>query len=130
MFPDIPETEWRWPHFSRDEMACRGTGECRVDPDFLDLLEKIRYEFGRPMKVTSGYRSPEYNAKVAKTGATGPHTTGRAVDIAVAGKDAYSLLKLALAHGIRGIGVSQKGPGRYLHLDNVESDARPMIWSY
>lgn len=129
MFPNIPESEWRWPHFSRAEMACRGAGECRVDPDFLDLLERIRYEFGRPMKVNSGYRSPEYNAKVAKTGATGPHTTGRAVDIAVAGKDAYRLLEIAIAHKITGIGVYQKGKERFLHLDILENDDRPMVWS-
>lgn len=127
---DIQEKDWRWPHFSRSEMACRGNGECRMDPDFMDRLEDIREDFGRPMLVTSGYRSPEHNAKVSYTGHTGPHTTGRAADIAVDGEDAYTLLKLALAHGITGIGVSQKGADRLLHLDMVKNDLRPRIWSY
>jgi uncharacterized protein YcbK (DUF882 family) len=129
-FPDLQEAEWRWPHFSRAEMRCKGSGECRMDPAFMDTLEAIRVAYGAPMPIMSGYRSPEHNARVSHTGSTGPHTTGRAVDIAIRGQDAHRLLKTALAHGIMGVGVAQKGQGRFLHLDMVTDGTRPWVWSY
>lgn len=130
IFPNIEESQWRWKHFYRTEMRCKGSGECRMDPAFMDLLDTIREVYGKPMVVVSGYRSPDYNDKVSSTGLEGPHTTGRAVDIAVRGSDAHSLLKIALAHGIQGVGVAQKGNSRFLHLDMVVGVSRPMIWSY
>lgn len=130
MLDDIKESEWRWVHFTRDEMKCKGIGECRMCPDFMDLLEKIRVEYGNSLIITSGYRSPEHNASVSHTGASGPHTTGKAVDIAISGKNAYKLIKTALENGITGIGVSQKGTKRFVHLDALDGNIRPNIWSY
>lgn len=129
-FPDISESDWRWKHFSHDEMKCKGSGECRMDPSFMDFLEEVRSEYGKPMIIVSGYRSPSHNARVSNTGATGPHTKGQAADVAVSGTDAHRLLKIALAHGVRGVGVKQKGNGRFLHLDNTVGDLRPWVWSY
>jgi uncharacterized protein YcbK (DUF882 family) len=128
---NLTPSDWRWPHFSWIEMSCKG--ECRMNPDFMDLLEKIRIEFDRPMPVSSGYRSPDYNSMVSHTGATGPHVHGRAADIVIQGQDAHDLLYVALKNGITGIGVRQLGSGRFLHLDNLtQSDGfpRPTIWSY
>lgn len=116
-------------HFTRDEMMCRcGCGRADMDPAFMEQLEAIRIRYGRPMIVLSGYRCPEHNARVSSTGRTGPHTTGRAVDIAVRGSDAYQLIRLALEHGMTGIGVSQRdGVPRFIHLDSVP---RTAVWSY
>jgi len=47
------------------------------------------------------------------------------------GKPMWVLLKIALEEGMTGIGVQQKGSGRFLHLDDVtEEIQRPWIWSY
>ena len=116
MNPDIPETEWRWPFFSRKEMVCKGSGECRMSPAFMDKLVGLRMLYGKPMVVTSGYRSPAYNQAVSTTGNDGPHTTGRAVDISISRTEAYKLLKLALEHGFTGIGIKQHSESRFLHL--------------
>ena len=119
-------------HFTTDEMKCKHCGECHMDMDFMEVLEDIREAYGKPMYVVSGYRCPVHNMNVSNTGRTGPHTTGKAVDIAVAGVNAYTLLAAALYHGMTGIGVSQKGPvsTRFLHLDMIHSNLRPRIWSY
>lgn len=104
-----------------------------MDLDFMDRLGKLRAAFGKPMPVSSGYRCPEHNARVSSTGATGPHTTGRAVDVQISGKDAFKLLSLAAYFGITGIGVNQKGPHakRFIHLDTLpEGGKRPATWSY
>lgn len=103
-----------------------------MDPSFLDTMEHVRRNFGFPIIVSSGYRSPEHNKQVSKTGDSGPHTTGRAMDIAIRGEAAYVLLKTVLACGMTGIGINQRGDARFLHIDNLEKPdfPRPMIWSY
>lgn len=98
----------------------------------MDMLTKLRVAYAKPMRVTSAYRHPTHPIE-AKKPKGGTHTTGRAVDIAVDRGEAYELLGLALEIGFTGIGVQQKGNGRFLHLDNLESESgfvRPTIWSY
>jgi zinc D-Ala-D-Ala carboxypeptidase len=126
---------WRWPHIDpAKEWACKGTGRLVYDPEFLDLFERMRTKFGRPLIINSGYRSPEHNRQVADTGDAGPHTTARAVDVRIYGGYAHELLALALSLGFTGIGVQQKGAieSRYLHLDILRAPdfPRPMIWTY
>ena len=125
--------EWRWQNFSIDELKCKGSGEYPdLTPEiesFLDKLQDIRDETG-PLIVSSGYRSPAHNDRVSGTGTAGPHTTGRAVDIAIKGMDAYSLVGFAFQRGMTGIGINQKGKSRFIHLDDLTDGPRPRIWSY
>lgn len=126
-------TDWRWPHFTREEMSCKHCGKAPMSATFMDKLEDLRKVYGRPMVITSGYRCPEHNSQVSNTGLTGPHTTGRAVDIAVRGADAHELLGLAMERGFFGIGINQKGGARFIHLDDLPNGPncpRPTIWSY
>ena len=128
-----PEDFARWPNFGRHEFACKGSGQCRMAPLFMDKVQLLRERYNKPMRISSGYRSPEHNAKVSSTGTEGPHTTGRAVDIMVSRGDAYLLLKLALEMNFTGIGISQKGENRFIHLDDLTEDEtapRPTVWSY
>jgi zinc D-Ala-D-Ala carboxypeptidase len=119
-------------HFSDDELKCKHCGEVHMDEEFMEVLEDIRNAFGKPMYVNSGYRCPVHNSNVSSTGPTGPHTTGKAIDIRIYGYDAYRLIGIAYSHGITGIGVNQKGPmgRRFVHLDIIHSDLRPRVWSY
>lgn len=119
-------------HINEFECQCK-CGRADMDSRFLADLEALRTAWGKPLIVTSGYRCPSHNAKVSTTGYNGPHTTGRAVDFAVRGKDAYLLMSLAMRMGFTGIGVNQKGGARFLHLDklsNSDAQPRPMLWSY
>ncbi len=121
-------------HFQASEFACRcGCGGNAIQPGLVYKLDELREAFGKALVVTSGYRCPDHNERVSTTGRTGPHTTGLAADIAVSGRDAVTVLRLALAAGFGGIGVQQKGGGRFLHLDLIpdsRSHKRPWIWSY
>lgn len=121
----------RWPNFTEAELSCHGTGECKMNDEFMDRLQALRDAFGVPMRISSAYRSPAYNAQVSSTGTDGPHTTGRAVDVLISGPQAVRLVGLALGLGFTGIGVSQKGPHekRFVHLDDLET-GRPTMWSY
>ena len=103
-----------------------------MQPEFMDKLQKLREAYGKPMRITSGYRHKTHPIE-AKKSKIGAHATGQAADIGVDRADAYELLKLALEIGFTGIGVQQKGGGRFIHLDTLEASAdfiRPTIWSY
>ncbi len=122
---------WRWPHFSVQELASRDTGILEMESEFLDRLQELRARFKRPMIITSGYRTPEENARKSTTGHTGPHTTGRAVDVKVTNaKDRYELIALALDCGFTGVGVAKS----FIHLDDVPKGnpviPRPAVWVY
>jgi uncharacterized protein YcbK (DUF882 family) len=121
-----------WQHFTERELACSHCGACEMDEKFMKRLGILRLAFGAPMIVSSGYRCPDHPIEARKD-APGAHATGSAVDIAVSGHAAHRLLKLALEYGFSGIGVQQRGDGRFLHLDTLPNSPgrpRPWVWSY
>jgi len=123
---------WESPYFSSEEMKCSHTGLEKMDAGFMELLTELRAAYAKPMRVTSAYRDSTHPIE-AKKSKPGAHTTGKAVDIAVARGEAHELMHLAFAMGFTGIGVQQKGDGRFIHLDNMtEEDGfpRPTVWSY
>jgi zinc D-Ala-D-Ala carboxypeptidase len=120
-------------HFSNTELACKCGCGMLPKLDFMDKVQRMRDFLDFPMVVTSAARCPDYNAKVSSTGRTGPHTTGRAIDLAVSREQAYVMLAYATRHGFTGIGVAQKGAGRFIHLDDLIDEPgqpRPTVWSY
>lgn len=125
-------TDWsRYPNFSRSEFACKHTGLCEMRVEFMDVLQRIRTAYGRPMAISSGYRHPTHPVEARKGHTTGEHTQGMCCDVAVQGDAAYELLCIALAHGITRVGVQQKGAGRFLHLGlGGPGLPTPWIWSY
>jgi uncharacterized protein YcbK (DUF882 family) len=123
----------RWRYFTLDEFRCKHCGEVFMHPGFIQMLDDLRHEFGGPLFITSGYRCPEHNQRVSSTGPAGPHTSGKAADIGIRGGDARRLVGLAVQHGFTGIGVQQKGGGRFIHLDMLDDapgQPRPWLWSY
>lgn len=121
------------PNFSKEELACRCGCGMLPQQSFMDKVQKLRDLYRKPLPVHSAARCPAYNAQVSKTGTTGPHTTGRAIDLGVRGSDAHELLALAFIVGFGGIGVNQTGTGRFLHLDDLPDAPgcpRPTVWSY
>jgi zinc D-Ala-D-Ala carboxypeptidase len=120
---------WRWQNFTPAEFACSCCGTVYVSESFMDRLQALRSRSGVPMPISSGYRCPDHNATVSGTGRDGPHTTGRAADVAVSRQSAFIILGLAFDEEFTGIGVKQKGNGRFLHLDDLDHN-RPALWSY
>jgi len=124
-----------WNHFSYETdkmLACPCCGTKGMDDAFMRALDGLRGHLGFPLYVTSGYRCSAYNDLKSKTGRTGPHTTGQAVDVALYGASAYYLLEHAFNYGMMGIGLSQKGDHskRFVHLDSIVDGPRPGIWTY
>lgn len=52
------------PHFKASELACKGSGVLRFNPDFLCHLKILRESVALKMYPTSCCRSPEYNKGV------------------------------------------------------------------
>ncbi len=92
-----------------------------------DVLEPLRKHLGKPLKITSGFRSPSHNAAIG--GAKNSlHTTGMAADVAVGGipeqvKAAAFLSKL---DEVGGIGLYEsKG---IVHVDIRPHVGKPAMW--
>ena len=115
-----------YPNFSEAEFRCSHCGKQAMRPEFLSKLQALRNAYKRPMAVTSGYRCPDHPIEKVKA-TPGMHTTGLACDIGVQGADAHEVLRLAMQMGFTGIGVQQKGTGRFIHLDTRPA---PTVWSY
>lgn len=92
-----------------------------VNADILSKFHQIESQGGGGLTVTSGYRSPEHNARVggAKNSA---HMRGNAVDVVFGGgtQQALKLIDTASKVGIGGIGVYS--PSK-LHFDTESKRA-------
>jgi zinc D-Ala-D-Ala carboxypeptidase len=119
----------RYANFTADEFSCKETGANEMRDSFLVLLQQLRDELGEPIKITSGYRDPTHSIEASKE-APGVHTRGLACDIACDGQMAFRIVQIAIKLGFTGIGVKQKGHGRFIHLDTYTGTPRPNIWSY
>lgn len=51
-----------------------------------NVLNPLREKFGKPIRITSGYRSPELNKAVGSKNPKSQHTKGEAVDITAVNK--------------------------------------------
>ncbi|MBR2679434.1 MAG: DUF882 domain-containing protein [Exiguobacterium sp.] len=94
-----------------------------VEPALLYLLMCIRDRFGKPIVVNSGYRSPEWNAKVGGA-ANSFHVKGLAADIRPTNADADKLARLQdiclRTNEIGGVGLYDD----FVHVDARGSKAR------
>lgn len=111
---DVRPEEWRWPHFSPQELACRGTGRLCVDEDALDRLEDLRAAVGRPIIVNSAYRSPEHNRAVGGAPSS-QHLQARAYDCRMDNHDPAEFIAAARLAGFRGIGTYPRQG--FIHVD-------------
>jgi uncharacterized protein YcbK (DUF882 family) len=88
-------------------------------------LQVLRDEVKKPIKITSGYRSPEHNAKVGGVKSS-KHITGQAADIKVEGytpKQVTEVIEKLIAAGK----MKQGGIGTYstwVHYDVRGTAAR------
>ena len=110
-------------HFRVREFACQdGSDAVLVAPRLVMVLETIRAHFDAPVVIHSGYRTPQYNAKVGGV-AHSQHCYGTAADITVKGQTPAAVAAYArqLMPDWGGVGVySQKG---FTHIDVRETKA-------
>ncbi|MDR1066024.1 MAG: DUF4280 domain-containing protein [Clostridiales bacterium] len=91
-----------------------GADEILIDPQLVDYLQKIRDHFGKPVTISSGYRTPARNEAVG--GARNSyHVQGKAADISIAGVSVNDIYNYAIQIGAPGvIRYPRKG---FVHVD-------------
>lgn len=124
-----------WEYFTWEELRCHcGCGKAEMDPRFMTKVVILRRAMAKAFTVKSAYRCPDHNEKVSRTKSrTGPHTEGRAMDIAADGLLVWDMLPHLRNYGFRGVGLQQSGSNRYIHLDDcdaLEGRPRPWVWTY
>ena len=108
-------------NFKVREFACRsGADAVLIAPRLVMVLESIRAHFGVAVTINSGYRTPEYNAKVGGV-ARSQHCYGTAADIVVKGQtpEAVAAFARTLMPDWGGVGVYKS----FTHIDVREARA-------
>lgn len=72
-------------NFQVKEFACKdGSDKILISDELVEVLQKIRQHFGRPVTINSAYRTTAYNKKVGGE-SDSQHLYGTAADIKVSG---------------------------------------------
>lgn len=110
-------------NFTVKEFACKdGSDAVLIAPRLVMVLQSIRSRFGAAVTINSGYRTPQYNAKVGGV-AHSQHCYGTAADITVRGQTPAAVAAYAreLMPDWGGVGIyAKKG---FTHIDVREARA-------
>lgn len=119
-------TEMISEHFGVWEFKCKDNSRVIVlSKALVELLEKVREHFKRPVVINSGYRTVQYNSKLPNSSPKSQHTLGKAADIRVTGVSpakVYAYLN-QLYPNSHGIGIYNT----FVHVDVREKKSR---WDY
>ena len=115
------------PNFTLDEFIFSQTATRRgisndPSPEIIARLASVAHKMesvrvicgGRPIRISSGYRSPELNRAIGGS-QNSAHTQGWAVDFTVSGQTPYDTCKLIEASSLGYDQLIQEG-GRWVHI--------------
>lgn len=125
----INATYWAEGEYQTSELAAinrilrdHRTGDVmKMDPKLVNLLHLLHDTLNgkKPFDVISGYRSPITNANLQKTSSgvakKSFHMRGKAIDVALPGRDLAKLRAAALAMKAGGVGYYPKSG--FIHID-------------
>lgn len=102
-----------------------GSGK-NMNYGLLEMIDKARALYGKPIIVTSGFRTESHNEKVGGVESSS-HLKGLAVDVAcVRSKDRFEMLTALLEVGFNRIGVAST----FIHVDIDKNKSQNVIWTY
>tara|TARA_R110001599_G_C11831326_1_gene618344 strand:+ start:172 stop:525 length:354 start_codon:yes stop_codon:yes gene_type:complete len=102
-----------------------GSGR-HMNKEIIYMLDAVRKEYGKPIRVNSGYRTKARNKKIGGV-ADSSHIKGLAVDIScTTSSDRFKLLSLLTKTGFKRIGVAKS----FIHVDIDKDKSQNVIWTY
>ena len=107
------------PHFTWAELGATGAppeAQVALAALVLAVLEPLRARIGKPVRVTSGYRSSAANAAIPGASRTSQHPRGEAVDIVVDGMSSRELCRALLDAGVPFDQVIWYDADRHVHV--------------
>lgn len=109
----------------------RGSGEKFMDRNFLLKLSRARQIANVAFKITSGYRTQDYNRALLQRGykasLDSSHCKGIAVDIAVtSSRDRFIIVNALIAVGFTRIGIGNT----FIHVDMDMDKPQDSMWTY
>lgn len=113
-YKNFPAKNWHWRNFKPIEMRSKSDNKLMIDPESMDMLQRLRTLIGKPMVITSAYRSPAHNAKVGGV-KDSMHLKARAWDVQMEGHDPAYFEKVARQVGFTGFGFYEKSG--FIHID-------------
>ena len=117
-------------NFCAYEFACNDrSDEFKVATELVETLQQIRDHFGKPVLISSAYRTPAYNISIGGSSRS-QHCLGTAADIHINGVDPIRIalyvasLPYFQKHG--GIGYYSRAQvtGGFVHVDVRETHSR------
>lgn len=109
-------------NFKVREFACTdGSDPIFIDSELVTILQKIRANFGKPVTITSAYRTPTKN-KACGGALYSMHLYGKAADIKISGVTPKQIAAYAekLMPNKGGIGIYST----FTHIDVRKTKAR------
>ncbi|MGW4843786.1 glucosaminidase domain-containing protein [Nocardia brasiliensis] len=120
------------PNFTVGELVSSGgrpADRARISPALVRCLQAIRDRAGKPVRITSGYRSWASNVAVYQARGQKPtlsrHCSGQAADITIAGLTGLQIAELAI--DACGNDIALGVGGSFAHID---VRGRPDTWTY
>jgi len=101
-------------NFALHEFESPDTHEVKIIPELVLLLQKVRDRIGKPIQITSGYRTPEHNRAVGGAKAS-YHMKGMAADIICWKTSRFDLARICFEAGFPCIILYPDKP--HVHVD-------------
>ena len=111
-------------NFRVKEFACTdGSDPIFIAPELVTILQKIRTHFGKPVTITSAYRTPPRNKVVGGT-TYSQHLYGTAADIKVEGVSPKNVAQYA-----EKILLNKGGIGCYKTFTHIDVREKKSRWN-
>ncbi len=98
-----------------------------IKDELMKIVDTMRGECGFPFVITSGYRTPEYNATLKDSVSDSEHCTGEGIDLfCIDSSRRIKMIQSALKNGITRIGVGSN----FLHFGISKDKPQNVMWTY
>lgn len=114
--------KWLSKNFQVKEFSCNdGSDEIYIDMKLVSILQNIRDHFGKPVTITSAYRTVTHNARVGGASRSF-HLKGMAADIMIEGISTSRVAVYAESIGVLGIGM-------YSDFNHIDTRTYQSYWN-